>query len=228
VHVLSASDLSLKERGRTIYYDGEAVFGLLRLYRHTGDPVRLATAKKSFDSFLHDDHAKAHDHWLSYSANEITAYLPEERYFRFGIENACGWLGFILNRETTYPTLLELIMAAKTMLTRLAGIPELRPLADGVDMARFRQALHYRAHYLLNGFFWPEMAMFFKKPDSINNTFFLRHHGFRARIDDVQHYLSGLIAYSKMLKEGDPAWAAPEDARLCGTRYRASAPQKTP
>jgi hypothetical protein len=208
VHVLHAADLSLKERQWVIYYDGEAVFGLLRLYRASGDQRWLDMAEKSFSSFLDDAHAEAHDHWLSYAANELTLHGPEERYFRFGLNNCMGHLDFILTRPKAFPTLLELMMAAQKMLVRLEGLPEFKCLLDGVDVAKFKTAMHYRARYLLEGFFWPETAMFFQNPRRIEGAFFTRHQGFRARIDDEQHFISGLIAYTRMLKEGGPEWRA--------------------
>ena len=206
VHVLHAADLSLKERQRVIYYDGEAVFGLLRLYRANKDRRWLDMAEKFFRSFLDDAHAKAHDHWLSYAANELTLHRPEERYYRFGLNNCMGHLDFVLHRETSYPTLLELMMAAQKMLLRLEDMPEFKFLLDGVNLLKFKAAMHHRARYLLEGFFWPEMAMFFQNPQRIAGAFFLRHHGFRARIDDVQHFISGLIAYTRLLKEDRPEW----------------------
>jgi len=205
-HVLHASDLSLKERQRVIYYDGEALFGLLRLYRADKDPRWLAMAEKSFIAFLDDAHTQAHDHWLSYAANELTLYRPLEEYFRFGLNNCMGHLDFVLQRETSYPTLLELMMAAQQMILRLEGLPEFQGLLSGLDMPKFKAALHHRANYLLDGYFWPEVGMYFKNPQRIDKAFFLRHHGFRARIDDVQHFISGLIAYTRLLKSGDPAW----------------------
>lgn len=219
VHVLHSETLELKSAFRIIYYDGEAVFGLLRLYAQDKNPRWLDLARKAFENFLGSEkHAKAHDHWLSYAANEICAHIPDERYFAFGVTNCLQYLDFMLDRETTYPTLLELLMAAQKMLLR-AKEAQLDNVLAMMDMDKFQRALHYRAHYLLNGYFWPEMAMFFKNPDRIVESFFIRHQAFRTRIDDAQHYLSGLAAYGEMIASGDPLWSAPEDPRSLGTRF---------
>ncbi len=219
VHVLHSEDLSVKQNFRIIYYDGEAVFGLLRLYAQDKNPRWLCLARKAFEHFLGSKaHLEAHDHWLSYAANEMCAAEGDERYFSFGLNNCMQHLDFILRRETAYPTLLELMMAAQNMLQRVrASGPSRLPATADMDM--FRQALHYRAHYLLNGYFWPEMAMFYKNPDRIAGTFFIRHQAFRTRIDDAQHFLSGLAAYGTMLENGDSFWAAPENARSLGSRF---------
>jgi hypothetical protein len=210
VHVLQYPSLEVKAPFRIIYYDGEAAFGLMRLYGLTQDPRWLAAVERAMDHFRHKEHWKAHDHWLAYCVNELTRYRPEARYFEFGIRNFADYLDFVIERITTFPTLLELMMAAEQMLARLESDAANAHLRKGVDLDKFHYALNKRAHHLQNGHFWPELAMFYARPSAIAGSFFIRHHAFRVRIDDVEHYLSGFVAYRRyLLQRANEAAQAP-------------------
>ncbi|MBC1456196.1 poly(glycerol-phosphate) alpha-glucosyltransferase [Listeria newyorkensis] len=194
IHVLEYPTLAVKDAFRIIYYDGEAVLGLLRLYELDRDSRWLDVATKAFDHFIKNEYWKNHDHWLSYCTNEITKYLPEDRYFEFGLKNAFGRLDFIYDRATTFPTFLELTVATHDMCERIEAENKAY-LLEGFHREKLERTIEKRADYQLNGFFYPELAMYYKNPARIRHSFFIRHHSFRVRIDDVEHNISGYCRY---------------------------------
>ena len=82
-HLLNYPDLSVKEKFRIIYYDGEAALALLRLYQKDENELWLKTVENLMDRFIE---RKYHDHWLGYCTNELVQINPQDKYFEFGIK----------------------------------------------------------------------------------------------------------------------------------------------
>lgn len=195
-HVLNM-DFSLKERYRTVYYDGEAAYALCRLYRLTKEEKWLFYAEKAVDHFLAADYTRYRDHWVAYAMNEITRYIHRDDYDTFALRNARVNLDFLYKRETTYHTFLELLMVTfetyERILAENPGLPYLKEF----NLPYFLRTIRVRADRMLNGFFFPEYAMYMRCPDKILGSFMVRHDGFRVRIDDVQHNIGGFYLYYK-------------------------------
>lgn len=194
IHVLEYPGFHIKDLQRIIYYEGEAVFALLRLYALDSREEWLQEARNSLDYFIENDYWEHHDHWLSYASNEIIDYLPEDRYFEFGLKNCNDHLQFIYHRDTTYPTFLELTMAAYKLVQKMKKMGKTY-LLEHIDEKLLNETVDHRAEYQRVGYFYPEVAMYMKNPSLVLHGFFVRHHAFRVRIDDIEHYLSGYCQY---------------------------------
>lgn len=193
-HVLNG-DFSRKEEFRTVYYDGEATFALCRLYSLTGEQVWLDAARCAVDHFIEADYTQYKDHWVAYSMNEITKHITDNtEYYAFALRNVQVNAAEIYERDTTYHTYLELLMSTFELYDRLmergAGV-------EGFDLDAFLETIYTRADRQLNGFFYPEYAMYMANPQRVLNTFMVRHDGYRIRIDDVQHNIGGYYLYYK-------------------------------
>lgn len=194
-HVLNL-DLSVKEAFRIIYYEGEITFAMARLYQVTPEPEIKDLIQHSLDYMVAHDYGRYRDHWISYAINEALQLFPGNRdYMRMGLKNVYGHLDFIEARDTAYPTLLELLNASVRMTTTIQATGNDDLLAP-YDLARLIHDRRARAEYeLTTGSFQPELAMFFYYPEKFYGGFFARHDHFRTRIDDCEHFLSGLIGY---------------------------------
>ncbi|MFZ4976550.1 hypothetical protein [Enterococcus durans] len=200
IHVLDA-DLNVKEQFRIIYYDGEILFSLLRAYGISHDFAIFEICEGLMERFVTDGYQKYHDHWLSYATNEMINYQEKDTYYEFGIKNAMVNIDFIDKRDTAYPTMLELLVAASKMMKKLETSEsrerlfkteeEFIAIQDRINTVMEKRVLHE----ITTGVMFPEFAQFFKKPEVINYGFFARHDRFRMRIDDAEHFLSGLINY---------------------------------
>ena len=194
-HVLDGEFIK-KEQFRTVYYDGEATFALCRLYSLTSDEKWLDAAKSAVEHFISADYVQYKDHWVAYSMNEITKYVDDERYYTFALRNAQENLDTIYNRDTTYHTYFELLMSTFEIYDRMIerGI-HVDYLDTGFDLEYFLRTIYKRADHMLCGYFYPEYAMYMANPNSILDTFMVRHDGYRVRIDDVQHNVGGYYLY---------------------------------
>jgi hypothetical protein len=189
-------DFSGKEQFRTVYYDGEATFALVKLYDRFGDERFLEGAKKAMELFIKEDYTSYRDHWLSYAANEITKFAPDEKYFEFGLRNIQVNLDKIRNQGVQTPITAELLLAGFELYDRLKNSDvHVEYLGNGFDEKAFIETLIERADYNINAFAYPELAMYLKNPSHIVNGFVTRNDSFRCRIDDVQHYIGGFILY---------------------------------
>lgn len=196
-HVLNYPDYSPKEEYRVVYYDGEATFALAKLYSLTKDEKWLNHAIKAVDNFIAKDYTKYVDHWVAYALNEVTLYAPEEKYYTFALENAQKNLNKIYNQDTSFHTYMELLAVTFELYHRiLQNAPDLEYLKK-FDEKLFIKTIYKRARHQLNGYLYPEYAMYLKAPSTVARTFCVRHHSYRVRIDDIQHFIGGYFLFHK-------------------------------
>lgn len=187
-HVLKYPSLAPRDKFRTVYYDGETVFALCRLFGLTTQRRFIETAQAAADRFIENDYTQYVDHWIAYSMNELTKYLPKEKYLKFALKNVQNNLEKIYRQPTTYHTYLELLCVAFETYSRIKerGL-QCSFEIDGKELAK---TIFHRADYMLNGYGYPEYVMYFAKPSEMLGSFFIRHDDYRTRIDDVQHFCS--------------------------------------
>ncbi|HCX79372.1 MAG TPA: thioredoxin, partial [Firmicutes bacterium] len=204
VHVLNFPDLSVRDAHRTTYYDGEAAFALMRAYALDKQPKMLQIVEKAFSHFIANKYWRHNDHWLSYCSYELFLHKPEREYLGFNLKNAQGILDFCLSRETTFATLLELLMATRKLIDYCKEKSMFVDQISEFDEEKLDAAINYRLEQQLNGLLFPEVAMYFKVPKHILWGFFIRHHSFRVRIDDIEHNLSGYCSYYQHKRREEP------------------------
>ena len=167
-----------------MYYDGEAAFALCRLYGLTEDARWLEAAELTADYFIEADYTQHHDHWVAYTMNELTKYITDRpEYWSFAMDNITNNIDYINEQNRIAPTVFEMLMAAFETYSRAPDSSILTQ--EELDM--FIKLIYERLQWMLDGYFYPEYAMYMQKPQQILGTFMTRNVGFRVRIDDVQH-----------------------------------------
>lgn len=194
-HVLNFPKLTPKEQFRTVYYDGECLFALCRLYGLTKEKRWLEAAEKIADRFIREDYTQYADHWASYGINELTKYSPREKYFEFGLKNVQNNTKKIRNRKTTYHTFLELLCVAFELYLRITDGNIKVSYLEKFDAKTFVDTVFKRADRMLDGYAYPEYVMYFKYPEQALGAFFVRHDGYRIRIDDIQHFCGAYYSF---------------------------------
>ena len=109
IHALNIKDFSVRKDFAVPFYDGEAIYGMLRLYAITKAPELLESCERILNRFIETEYWKNYDHWLAYAANEFTIYRPEEKYFELGLNNMLPYMPKMVNAFANSPIRLEQI-----------------------------------------------------------------------------------------------------------------------
>ncbi len=198
-----------------LYYPGEAMLGLMRLYAMDPDPRWLDAAEKAAGYLIHTRDAGLteadiqHDHWLTMALNELyrVSRVPDYSEHAFKITRAIlrnqktgadaaapDFVGSFYKLPYTTPasTRLEAYVAA-IKLARFVGKDDAELVQAAREVARFVVSQQFDRQ---NAFFLPDPARAKGGVrESIANN--------NIRIDYVQHAVSGMLGLARVLADAN-------------------------
>jgi len=172
--------------------DGLSAFALAKLYGMTGDEAWLEAAKSAVNALVDANAAVNADPWVSYAVNEVTKYVADARFYTLALQNVAENLNTISRKATASPADLELLLTAFETYERMVAQ---EVSISGFEEEAFLQAIEKRAGKLLDGWFYPETAMYVAVPNQVLGAYMAREDGFRVRIDDLQHAIGASCLY---------------------------------
>jgi hypothetical protein len=211
IHTMSWPDRRVSDF-RSLYYPGEALLALLRLYAVTEDDHLLKAATRGIryqiTSVAHQpDNDLEHDHWLLYACGDLTRHVrdPLVREYSARLTRVIAaaqhdgqydplWAGgwYVPPRSTPAATRAEGLSAAHQVMLTFEDQPT-------ADLAR--QVMQRSIAYQLRTYVGPERAMFFKNPARAHGAFTASLDRLDVRIDYNQHNISSLLARRRILLE---------------------------
>ncbi|MBI2618015.1 hypothetical protein HYW58_01015 [Candidatus Kaiserbacteria bacterium] len=201
----------------SVYYPGEAVFALTRLYALDKDEKWISAAHRGAHFLINTRDPKfsaeelGNNHWLMYALNELHEHRENSLYIadmkrlvdaivlsqhtgKSGTES--GWNGGYYTPPRSTPTAIrsEGLIAAYNLFFRVneTGYAEkaLESIKQGVDFALRTQ-------------FTPEKIMVLKANPKGTGGFHRSLDNYNVRIDYVQHNISALIGFNRILKTAE-------------------------
>ena len=207
-------EMPFKREFISIYYPGEAILGFLRIYGHDNNPKWLDAAEKAAlwlitvrDVGIKDSDLP-HDHWLLYALSELYRHRPRPIFIEhsaricrciFSIQHKKGeypdWHGGFYNppRSTPAATRAEGMLSAYFLIKDFGNDRKL--LSQILESIKASTRFQFRTQYL------PENVMYLPNPDYALGGFHASLTDHSIRIDFVQHNISSLLAFYKIIRD---------------------------
>ncbi len=201
-----------KRKREPVYYAGEAILGLMRLYAIDPKPMYLDAARRGADFVAHVRDAAAseddqeHDHWISYAYNELYRVVPDPAYLAHAYKiaraiekkrhlapgaQAPDFIGTFYEGQSTPASTRVEAYDADIALSRFAGRP------DGWLLDPAREV----AAWILGQQFDPANAYWLADParadGAVRESLFVQD----VRIDYVQHAMSAWLHLARTLRD---------------------------
>lgn len=193
-HVLDAETLSRTEAFCSAAWDGMGVTALCRLYGLTEDALWLWAARLALEHMIAEDYTQYGEAWTACAVREMTRYdRSRADYFAFALKNAQRSLPAICQAETAFPAGLELLTASYESYRQMldAGYS-----AGGFALELTLEAIRQRAVRQLDGYLFPEYAMYMDAPQEVLGAFMTREEGLRVLPGDVCRNIRGYALYA--------------------------------
>jgi hypothetical protein len=206
----SSSSRTLKRE--PVYYVGEGVLALLRLYAIDPVPAYLDAARRGADWVVHvrdayvSEDNQEHDHWISYALNDLYRVVHDGAYIdhsakiarailkkqvRAGDAPAPDWVGTFYDAQTTPAATRVEAFDADIALSRFAGKPE----AWLVDPAREVAASMLGQQFAADNDYWIDNPS--KTEGGVRESLYVQD----VRIDYVQHAMSAWMHLARILRD---------------------------
>lgn len=205
----------------SIYYPGEAILALMRLYGVDGGDHWLDAARAGADWLIDvRDAGKAtadlpHDHWLLMALDELDAVTGDPRYAAHAGRITAAiiaaqrrssphpdWIGsfYAPPRSTPTATRAEGLVAAARLVRRSGG-----------DDSEIITALRRMVVFQLRCRLTPENVLYLPRPELAVGGFRRSLTNWQVRIDYVQHNISALLGVRSLLLAGQEGSADGDD-----------------
>lgn len=197
-----------EKREAFAHYVGAAAFAYGRLYGLTGSPEWLAAARLTADHMVNSGYNAYADCWVTLAIDELTSHLADERFYTFALKTAQENLYSLTAEEKASPDKLRMLMSVLKLMTRAEeGREEIAYLVTDFDKEAFAEVVRLRAARVLDGYIWPETAMYFADPAGTAGTFMCREKGPAISMDNIAESvlaMRGYAEYSPLLSRPEP------------------------
>ena len=192
----------------SLYYPGEAILGLVRLFRINGDERLLDAARRGADHLIRSQQAMSElpaDAWLMQALESLYGLRPEKKYADHALALAESMIATQYGESAPRgyaggfgPGVPRTTPAASRSEGMLAAYRLARAIGDG-RATRIAEALDRAARFQLSNQFDRDNSARLPNPERAAGGFRASAESARIRIDFVQHNISSLLGIAETL-----------------------------
>jgi hypothetical protein len=194
----------------SLYYPGEAMLGLIRLYRLNKDRRLLEAARRGADYLIGVQRKQGElppDAWLVQALESLFEMTKEPRYSEHAIDLAVSMAASLYPQDgpegyegAVAPGIPRVTPAASRSEGILAGYRIARATKDSRS-GRLLAAARAAAGFQLTQQFGPDNSFFLRNPQRAAGGFHESLDSMRIRIDYVQHNISSLLSLAEVIDQ---------------------------